>query len=71
MMIPAIIPVFRPPLLRGSVKGGGGVSSPPGFVVGCGLPVLESTVAGGGVGTILREQLVEANKMNNNDNLGF
>jgi hypothetical protein len=70
MMIPATMPVFRPPLLRGSVKGGEGVSSLPGFVVGCGLTALESPVTGGGgggVGTIpLLGQPVIANKMNNN-----
>jgi hypothetical protein len=50
------------------VKGGEGVSSLPGFVVGCGLPVLESPGGGGGgVGTIpLLGQPVIANKMNNN-----
>ena len=73
MIIPAITPEFRPPpLSRGSVKGGDGVSSLPGFVVGRGESVLESPV-GGGVGTTitLGGQLVVANKGNNNNNIGF
>ena len=71
MMIPAIMPPFRPPpLLRGSVTGGGGVSSRsfPGLVFGCEASGMEPPV-GGGVGTTvtLEGQLVVANKGNNNN----
>lgn len=70
MTIPAIRPVLGPPgLLRGTVKGGRGVSLLSELVVGCGLSVLEPPVGGGGgggvvVGAMVGGQLVVANEAN-------
>lgn len=70
MTIPVIRPVLGPPgLLRGTVKGGRGVSSLSELVVGCGLSVIpESPVGGGGggvvVGAMVGGQLVAPNKQN-------
>ena len=66
MTIPAIRPAFGPlplPFSGGMLKGGDVVSF-PGFVVGCGLSVLDPVGGSMGVviGTMLGGQLVEPNK---------